>query len=173
LTLEKPLKASGRIVLRRAVQDSSTLIGFFHVPRSVTINPDSRKSPRNWFDYLPRPFVGVALKGPSREGYFFHPTYRVDDDRGGGNPGDAIANCPRIGPDDVARDWSFEYSPTAAGGNGQITVTLDGQSATLDLPDGHKAAGARFNRFGIVSNWVDGNGQVVYLDDLTYTTRQE
>jgi hypothetical protein len=33
-------------------------------------------------------------------------------------------------------------------------------------------AGARYNRFGIVSNWVDGNGQVVYVDDLTYTTNQ-
>jgi len=52
-------------------------------------------------------------------------------------------------------------------------VTLDGKSFTLDLRQGHKKSGAQFNRFGIVSTWVDGNGQVVYLDDLTYTGRQE
>ena len=172
VNLERPLRASGRIVYRRGVQDSSTLIGFFHVPTSVTIDPNARKSPRNWFDYLPKPFFGIAVKGPTREGYFVHPTYRVGDDTGGGNPGDAIANCPRIGPDGVARDWSFEYDPDAAGGKGAITVTLDGKSAVLELKDGHKSTGAAFNRFGIVSNWVDGNGQVVYLDDLTYTCRQ-
>jgi hypothetical protein len=43
----------------------------------------------------------------------------------------------------------------------------------MDLAEGHKSAGAQFNRFGIVSNWVDGNGQVVYLDDLIYTVSQE
>jgi hypothetical protein len=173
LTLDKPLRASGRIIFHRGVQDSSTLIGFFHSPESVTINPDSPRSPRSWFDYLPKNFFGVAIKGPTREGYFFHPTYRLNGDEGGGNPGNTIPNCPRLNPDKVARAWSFEYSPTAAGGNGQVTVTLDGQSAKLDLAPGHKSAGARFNRFGIVSNWVDGNGQVVYLDDLTYTASQE
>jgi hypothetical protein len=121
---------------------------------------------------VPKNFLGVAIKGPTREGYFFHPTYRLNSDEGGGNPGQAIANCPRLNPDGVARDWRLEYSPTADGRKGQITVTLDGRSATLDLLEGHKTAGARFNRFGIVSNWVDGNGQVVYFDDLTYTVSQ-
>jgi hypothetical protein len=172
LTLERPLKASGRIVFRRGVQDSSTLIGFFHSPTSVTVDPNAG-SPKSWFDYLPKNFCGIAVKGPTREGFFFHPTYRLNDGEGGGNPGNAIANCPRIGPDGIARTWSWEYSPPAANGKGQITITLDGQSATLDLTSGHKAAGAQFNRFGIVSNWVDGNGQVVYLDDLTYTVSQE
>jgi hypothetical protein len=172
LTLEKPLKASGKIVFRRGVSDSSALIGFFHVPESVTINPAAPKSPRSWTDYLPKNFLGVAIKGRTREGFFFHPTYRLNGDLGGGNPGEPIANCPRLNPDGIVREWSFEYSPVT-GGTGQIKVTLDGQSATLDLAEGHQAAGARFNRFGIVSSWVDGNGQVVYLDDLTYTVRQE
>jgi hypothetical protein len=169
LSLENPLKASGKIAFVRGVTDSSTLIGFFHVPRSVTIDPKSRKSPRSWTDYVPKDFLGVALKGPTREGFFFHPTYRLDGDAGGGNPGNAIANCPRIFFDGHPHDWSLEYAPAAADGNGQITVSLDGKSAALDLEAGHRAAGAQFNRFGIVSTWVDGNGQVVYLDDLTYT----
>jgi hypothetical protein len=173
LSLEKPLKASGRIVVPRAVQDSATLIGFFHVPTSVTINPNSPKSPRSWTDYVPKSFFGVAVKGPAREGYFFHPTYRLNGDEGGGNPGNAIANCPHLNPDGIARDWSFAYDPAAANGRGRVTVTLDGRSAALDLLADHKTAGARFNRFGIVSNWVDGNGQVTYLDDLNYTVAQE
>ncbi len=173
LSLERPLRASGKITVRRAVTDSSVLIGFFRVPESVTINPSSPKSPRSWTDYLPKDFFGVAIKGPAREGFFFHPTYRLNGDQGGGNPGNPIANCPRLNADGRSHDWSLEYSPAAAGGKGQVTITLDGQSATLDLAEGHRAGGARFNRFGIVSNWVDGNGQVIYLDDLTYTVRQE
>jgi hypothetical protein len=170
MTLAKPLKASGQIVFRRAVSDSGTLIGFFNVPRSVTIDPNSPKSPRNWTDYVPRDFFGVAIKGPAREGFFFHPTYRLDGDVGGGNPANTIANCPRLMPDGKPRTWSFDYSPTA----GKVTVTVDGESASLEIPAAHRAAdAARFNRFGIVSTWVDGNGQVVYLDDLSYTISQE
>ena len=29
------------------------------------------------------------------------------------------------------------------------------------------------NRFGILTTWVDGNGQNLYLDDLTYTSGQD
>ena len=29
-----------------------------------------------------------------------------------------------------------------------------------------------FDRFGLVTPWIDGNGQVVYFDDVTYTTGQ-
>jgi hypothetical protein len=31
----------------------------------------------------------------------------------------------------------------------------------------------RLDRFGLVTTWIDGNGQKVYFDDLTYTARQE
>lgn len=173
LSLKKPLKASGKISYRRGVTDSATLIGFFHAPTSVTMDPEAPKAPKGWVGYLPKNFFGVAIKGPAREGFYFHPTYRLNDYRGGGNPGGPIANCPRLNPDELAHDWSFDYSPTAAGGKGQITVTVDQQTVTMDLGEGHKMAGAQFNRFGIVSNAVDGNGQVVYLDDLIYTARQE
>jgi hypothetical protein len=60
----------------------------------------------------------------------------------------------------------------AAEGKGQITVTLDGRSVSLTLGSGHKAAGARFNRFGLITTWVDGNSQTLWFDDLTYTWSQ-
>jgi len=37
------------------------------------------------------------------------------------------------------------------------------------LRPGDKEDGAHFNRFGIITTHIDGNGQTVYFDDLTYT----
>ena len=39
---------------------------------------------------------------------------------------------------------------------------------TLNLDAGHKQIGAHFNRFGIITTHIDGSGQTVYFDDLTY-----
>jgi len=91
----------------------------------------------------------------------------------GDRQGYASGKLPRIYPDGKAHDWTLEYSPTEANGKGQITVTLDKQSVKLILSDGHKAAGSRFDRFGLITTWVDGNGQTIYFDDLTYTWKQE
>jgi hypothetical protein len=54
------------------------------------------------------------------------------------------------------------------GGTGSIIVTLDGQAVTLHLDPGHKQIGAQFNRFGIITTHIDGSGQTVYFDDITY-----
>jgi hypothetical protein len=67
----------------------------------------------------------------------------------------------------------LEYSPTGAGGRGQITVQLGKQAVRLDLKKGDRTTGATFDRFGIITTWVDGNGQHVYFDDLRYTCKQE
>ena len=79
---------------------------------------------------------------------------------------------PHILPDGRSHDWSLEYSPTGAGGRGQIVVILDREKVALDLGAGHRAAEARFDRFGLVTTWIDGNGQHVYFDDLVYTCEQ-
>lgn len=46
---------------------------------------------------------------------------------------------------------------------------LDGQAVTLDLSASHRPIGGHFDRFGIITTHIDGNGQTVYFDDLTYT----
>jgi hypothetical protein len=46
---------------------------------------------------------------------------------------------------------------------------LDGRPGTMLLRPGDKEDGAHFNRFGIITTHIDGNGQTVYFDDLTYT----
>ena len=162
LSLEKPLRASGKVCLTRGVTDSSVLIGFFHSKDSMIVNPSQASG-------TPMSFLGISTDGPSREGFYFAPLYRVHGDA----QGYASGQRPRIYPDSKAHDWTLEYSPTAADGRGQILVTLDQQSVKLVLGEGHKLLGARFDRFGLITTWIDGNGQTIYFDDLTYTCKQE
>jgi hypothetical protein len=159
LNLNRPLRASGKVSLRRGVSDSTTLIGFYRSVQSVRVNPSQQFS-------TPKDCLGIAIEGPSSEGFYFYPVYR---NQGEGTGNGANANSPRIYPDGAAHDWTLNYDPGAADGNGRITVTLDDQTVQLDLTPGDKAAGAQFDRFGLITPWIDGNGQHVYFDDLTYT----
>jgi hypothetical protein len=162
LTLEKPLRASGRVCLRRGVTDSTVLIGFYHSRDSMTVNPSQDSG-------LPSSFLGVSVGGPSREGFYFAPAYRGRVSGRGGRSG----NRPlRIDPDGMPHDWALDFLPSAAAGLGQITLTLDRKAVHLDLDEGTRAAGTRFDRFGIVTTWVDGNSQTIFFDDLTYTCGQ-
>lgn len=162
LTLAKPLRAAGTVSLHRGVSDSTVLIGFFHSSDSMAVNSSQEHS-------LPRNFLGISTDGPSREGFYFAPTYRVN----GPGHGHASGRPPHLYPDGSSHHWTLEYSPTAADGQGQITVTLDGQAVRLPLAKGHRESGARFDRFGLISTWIDGNSQTIYFDDLTYTCKQD
>ncbi len=162
LDLNRPLHAGGRVVLRRGVTDSTVLFGFYHSQHSLAVNPSQVSG-------VPGGFLGVAIEGPSREGFFLYPLARTGDGAhqviAGGN------DRPRIYPDGRSHAWTLDYDPNAAAGLGRIRVTLDGQSHLLELPAGYRTAGAGFDRFGFVTTWIDGNGQLVYLDDLVYTCR--
>jgi hypothetical protein len=161
LSLNQPLHADGRVAMHRGVSDSTTLIGFFHSVDSVR-NSDSQKSA------TPENFVGIAIEGPSAEGFYFYPTYGVNQE-GESTSSRGTPTPSFIYPDGASHRWSLDYDPAASGGRGRITVTLDGQTVMLDLQAGHKQIGANFNRFGIITTHIDGNGQTVYFDDLTYT----
>src|SRR5262249_42268701 len=65
LTLERPLRASGKISLRRGVSDSTSLIGFFHSRDSVSVSNEQNNG-------FPMNFLGAAIEGPSREGFFLY-----------------------------------------------------------------------------------------------------
>jgi hypothetical protein len=160
LSLEKPLRAGGRICMRRGVSDSTTLLGFFNSKTSTAIY-DAQDTG------FPDDFLGIAIEGPSSEGFFVYPACRAGR-QARSNYGDRTLN--RIYPDGKSHDWQLEYTPT---GNGSVRVSLDNQSLKLDLDPVHKAAGARFDRFGLVTTRIDGNAQRVYFDDLTYTVRQD
>jgi hypothetical protein len=162
LSLNQPLHAEGKVAFRRGVSDSTTLIGFFHSANSMR-SSDSQNSA------TPENFVGAAIEGPSSEGFYLYPTYGVDQEgvRASGNRGTPMP--PYIYPNGESRRWTLDYHPDGNGGTGSITVTLDGQAVTLNLDPGHKQIGAQFNRFGIITTHIDGSGQTVYFDDLTYT----
>lgn len=164
LTLQRPLRASGKVCMRRGVTDSTILIGFYHSADSMTVNPSQDSG-------LPKNFLGISTDGPSREGFFFAPTYRINGD-GSGHAGDKL-KPPHIYPDGKSRDWTLDYVPASQDSDAKITVTLDGQSVQLILSKSHAEIGAHFNRFGIITTWIDGNGQQIYFDDLTYTSNQE
>jgi hypothetical protein len=160
LTLDKSLRASGKVSLRRGVSDSTSLIGFFHSRDSIAVS-DSQSSG------FPVNFLGAAIEGPSREGFFFYPVYRTPYGAAVGK-----SDLPRILPDGRPGAWTLLYDPGANGGAGRVSITLDGKSAAIDLPMNHRPQ-ARFDRFGIVTTWIDGNAQHVYFDDLSYTFRQD
>jgi len=160
LTLTKPLKATGKVSLRRGVSDSDVLLGFFHAEHSL----DSGGSDRIG---TPPDFLGVSIGGPSREGFMFCPSYRLHN-----TERRTAERGPYILPNGAPHDWTLEYSPATADGPGSLNVTLDGERVSLPLPREHQAMGAHFNRFGLITTHTDGNGQHIYFDDLTYTYTQ-
>jgi hypothetical protein len=163
LSLEKPFKASGKIAMTQGVSDSSTLFGFFNSRDSIEVSNRQDSG-------LPKSFLGFLVEGPSSEGFFFYPVYRTRGDVEGHNARDREPLI--IMPDSRTHDWSLQYDPAGGGGNGRITLSLDGRSITCDLQPGVKASGTLYDRFGFITSWIDGNAQHVYFDDLTYTVSQ-
>lgn len=161
LTLDKPLKASGKIVLRNAVSDSDVPFGFFHAEHSLNSGGTDASG-------TPPDFLGFSIGGPSREGFMIAPAYRLHN-----TERNSASRGPYILPDGKAHDWTLNYSPPTAGRPGSVSATLDGQAVSLEVPPEHQKSGAHFNRFGLISTHTDGNAQLLYFDDLTYTWTQK
>ena len=160
LSLHRPLRAQGRVSLRRGVSDSTTLLGFFDSKKSLQVSTSQRSG-------IPDSFLGLAIEGPSREGFFMYPVYRFDG-QGGVASG---PQRPRLVPDGRSHLWSLNYVPPQRGRGGRISVRLGGEMVELPVAGERRSGTTRFDRFGLVTTWIDGNGQVVYFDDLSYTCR--
>src|SRR5262249_53559580 len=99
LRARPPPPAAGRVRVRRGVSDSTTLLGFFRAEDAKATEPNAASS-------LPANFVGLAIEGPSREGFQAYPVYRlqgVGEDTSRGKP-----EPPHILPDGSAHRWSFD-----------------------------------------------------------------
>jgi hypothetical protein len=161
LTLNSKLEARGKMTVLRAISDSTAAIGFYHSQHSMASNPSQKlATPMDW--------LGINIEGPSSEGFFFYPVCRGHGDDAA-VAGYDVAKTPRIYPDGKPRSWFLRYDPAGAGGNGEITVGLDGKTCSLKLPPEFKSTGATFDRFGICTPWIDGNSVKIYFDDITYT----
>jgi len=107
-----------------------------------------------------------SIGGTSREGFMFVPAYRLHD-----KPQNAAGYGPNIFPDGAAHDWSLVYSPDV-NREARMILTLDGKGVSLPVPNQNQAMDAHFNRFGLISTHTDGNAQLIYFDDVTYTVSQ-
>jgi len=158
---DTPLHLSGRLTLRRGVSDSTTLLGFFDSRVTTEIGPSQATG-------FPDHFLGVAIEGPSAEGFFLYPVYRG---RGEGGEGSRLPNPNRILPDGSRHRFRLDYDPGGAAGAGEMAVSLDDNTVRLPLTPVARRTGARFDRLGLVTTRVDGNAQEVFFDDLRYTAR--
>ena len=90
-------------------------------------------------DGVPASVLGVQIEGPSSEGFRFYPV--LHGKAAEGYPAKSVS-FRRIHPDGKSHDWSLNYDPNGAGGNGQVVVTLDGKSGTFDLRNADKTRGS-------------------------------
>lgn len=162
LSLDRPIRASGTIALRRGVTDSTTLLGFYHSTHSLATNPSQDSG-------LPEHFLGIAVEGPSREGFFVYPVYRSS---GSDQRHAQGSNLPRIYPDGAVHRWSLDYIPPTSNTPATLTLLFDGERANLTLKPRIPLSEKFVDRFGLITTWIDGNGQSIYFDDLTYTASQ-
>ncbi len=153
LTLGNRLHAHGKVAVLRAISDSTASIGFYNSKSSLATNASQNQS-------IPMDFLGINIEGPSSEGFFFYPVYRVH-----GNSAKALGadggRSPRIFPDRAVHDWALDYNPEGANGNGEIVLRLDTERCSVQIEPGDKQTGATFDRFGICTTWVDGNSVTV------------
>ena len=157
LTLEHPLEASGRIVMKSAASDSGATFGWFD--SKSLVEPEKGQ-------YKPANRLSLMIEGPSRIGHYFRPEYATAT-------GQRVikAEGPRIEPGDKPRTWTIKYDPKGANGVGRITFRLDDTEQTMDLKPEHRKAGATFDHFGIfLREPHDGNYVELYLADLKFTT---
>jgi hypothetical protein len=149
-TLDQRLEARGKVSMVTAGPDSDILLGWF----SSEHDKDAADT---------RNFVGIHVGGPTRVGHYFIPQFA----NAKGSTG-KVEKGPLIPPGKVF-DWSLVYDPAANGGLGEIKVTLGGDSATLSLKPGQKAAGATLDRFGLFTSTAGGQMVKAYFDDLSYS----
>lgn len=155
LGLADGLHAEGKLVLRRGVTDSSVLLGYFHSEESLRVNPSQNNG---W----PKNFLGFAIEGPSSEGFQAYPCYRNAGDVSGHG---RSAASPHLYPDGVAHAWNLTYDPRSH----TLIFVFDGVATELVLEADALVGETPLDRFGFVTTWIDGNAQVLYIDDVRFT----
>ena len=153
LTLDDKLVARGKISFPMFGTDAGMQFGWFNAAEQgwPTTN-----------------FVGAYLDSYSNVGRFISPQYGAASENGGTGPCQIL-----FVPDGRVYDYELVYDPEAAEGNGAVTLTLGGETQTLELKPGTRKEGAIMNRFGLFN--VQGNNgkySEVYMDDIEYTVKK-
>lgn len=154
VSLEDELFASGQIRLTAAATDSGVYFGWFNAASKTNRGPrDQNITQTN--------SLAIAIEGPSRVGQYFRAA--TWNSKG---IGVLQSTGPLIPADSKPRRWSLRYSPQ---GRGRVTVTLDEQSTSLELPEGMREQGAIFDHFGFFNFQPDGHYVRVFVDDLEFS----
>jgi hypothetical protein len=160
LTLDDPISFSGQIAFTAGGTDAGMMFGYFN-DKDVKVELKDAESGAP----MPQTMV-LAIEGPTRIGYQFSaqlaPTRQLASHSDG----------PIFVPDGKKRPFTFKYDPKENNGVGRITVSIDDVVHKLDLTPQQRAAGTKFNRFGLMNIRRGGKYVTVYFDDLSYTARR-
>jgi hypothetical protein len=153
LSLDHPLHAAGRVILKVGAPDSDMFIGFFD--GSIKDNTPAAVGS----------FLGVHVGGPTRIGHYFAPACATSKGTIG-----RVKAAPILTPGKPLH-WSLDYDPAADDGRGSILVKLADESVTLNLSPQARSEGAHFDHFGLLTSNIGGQLVRVYFDDLEYTAK--
>jgi len=153
-TLNDRLRASGKFSVTQSSGGSSIIFGWFNsqsrgwrTPNSLVFRIDGESGKfRVFFEYGTQ-----TLK--TGGGTTFEGRYQT-------------TKTPMHLADGTSHTWALQYDPDAAGGNGEITFSLDDKAYKAALAPGHKSEGAVFDRFGIMNAQVSGETLTPWFDDL-------
>lgn len=155
LTLEDPIKFSGRINYITGMTDAAMFFGYFNKDsHSVKLGKENRPIANR---------LGLSISDLTRIGWFFEG--QIAPAVGG------LESYQRLGvfhPTRRPRHFTFEYDPNA-GKHGRVTFSLDEKSATLELTAEQRRSGSSFNRFGLANVRRGGNSVTAFFDDMSYT----
>jgi hypothetical protein len=167
LTLDDPIRFSGKVSFIEGSTDAGMFFGFFRAQDEKTVLPPNARDGQapGWPQAN---MLGIVVDGPANIGWWFKPTITAADRKlAKDRPGVVFL------PTRESRTFEFDYDPAANSGVGRITVKLDKEEPfSLDLSPEQRKAGATFDRFGLMSFRRGGKYSTLYFDDLTYTTRR-
>jgi len=159
LTLDDPIKFSGKINFSEGAVDGRMLIGYFNKKEKLAdIEGEYKGNP-------PHQYLGLEVMDKTREGYNFTAVCSPQQDISFEKRG------PIYIPDRISREFSFDYNPDE-GEAGRITVTLGEESFTADLTKEQREIGSTFDRFGLLNPRKGGKYVDIYIDDLSYSSRK-
>ena len=158
LSLEDPIKFSGRMCFTEGAVDERMLIGYFNKEEKMApVNGEYKGNP-------PNQYLGLEIMDQTSVGYNFtavcSPRQNISTEQRG----------PIIIPDRISRQFTFEYDPHA-GRSGTITVSLGNDRFSYDLTEEQRKTGSKFDRFGLLNPRKGGKYVDVYIDDLMYCSR--
>ncbi|MCX6168475.1 MAG: hypothetical protein NTX65_03985 [Ignavibacteriales bacterium] len=158
MTLEDPIKFSGKITFTEGAVDGRMLIGYFNKEEKMApVQGEYKGNP-------PNQYLGLEVMDQTALGYSFtavcSPKQNISEELRG----------PIIIPDRISRQFTFDYDPSS-GKSGRITVTLGNDKFSYDLTAEQRKTGSKFNRFGLLSPRKGGKYVDVFFDDLIYSSR--